>query len=70
MDAGADIEEQDKGATPLFLAVRDGHLKAAELLIALGQRERRVGYWPTAYRCGPEEFVRSYAAVIGARCRS
>jgi ankyrin repeat protein len=28
----ADIEEQEKGATPLFLAVRSGHAEAAELL--------------------------------------
>jgi cytochrome c len=36
LDAGADIEEQDKGATPLFLAVRGDHPQAAELLIARG----------------------------------
>jgi cytochrome c2 len=36
LDAGADIEEQDKGATPLFLAVRSGHAEAAELLIERG----------------------------------
>lgn len=36
LDAGADIEEQDKGATPLFLAVRGGHPEAAELLIERG----------------------------------
>ena len=36
LDAGADIEEQEKGATPLFLAVRSGHVEAAELLIKRG----------------------------------
>ncbi|RWI16794.1 ankyrin repeat domain-containing protein [Mesorhizobium sp.] len=36
LDAGADIEEQEKGATPLFLAVRSGHVEAAELLIERG----------------------------------
>ena len=36
LDAGADIEEQEKGATPLFLAVRSGHIEAAELLIKRG----------------------------------
>jgi cytochrome c len=36
LDAGADIEEQEKGATPLFLAVRSGHAEAAELLIKRG----------------------------------
>ncbi len=36
LDAGADIEEQDKGATPLFLAVRSDHPQAAELLIERG----------------------------------
>ncbi len=34
--AGADIEEQDRGVTPLFLAVRSGQRKAAELLIERG----------------------------------
>jgi cytochrome c len=36
LDAGADIEGQDKGATPLFLAVRGLHAEAAALLIARG----------------------------------
>ncbi|TPI67681.1 ankyrin repeat domain-containing protein [Mesorhizobium sp. B2-8-9] len=36
LDAGAAIEEQDKGATPLFLAVRSHHPEAAELLIKRG----------------------------------
>ncbi|WP_244604728.1 MULTISPECIES: ankyrin repeat domain-containing protein [Mesorhizobium] len=36
LDAGADIEEQEKGGTPLFLAVRSGHVEAAELLIKHG----------------------------------
>ncbi|WP_245456549.1 ankyrin repeat domain-containing protein [Rhizobium hidalgonense] len=36
LDAGADIEEQDKGATPLFLAIRSGHPEAVELLIKRG----------------------------------
>src|SRR5262245_17672659 len=36
LDAGADIDEQHKGATPLFLAVRSGHAEAAELLIERG----------------------------------
>ncbi|TIQ32477.1 MAG: c-type cytochrome [Mesorhizobium sp.] len=36
LDAGADIEEQEKGATPLFLAIRSGHPEAAELLIKRG----------------------------------
>ncbi|MBP2448786.1 ankyrin repeat domain-containing protein [Rhizobium leguminosarum] len=36
LDAGADIEEQDKGATPLFLAIRSGHPEAVELLIERG----------------------------------
>ena len=36
LNAGADIEEQEKGATPLFLAVRSGHVEAAELLIKRG----------------------------------
>ncbi len=36
LDAGADIEEQDKGATPLFLAVRNGNLEAVTLLIERG----------------------------------
>ncbi|WP_192384054.1 ankyrin repeat domain-containing protein [Mesorhizobium silamurunense] len=36
LDAGADIEEMEKGATPLFLAVRSGHVETAELLIKRG----------------------------------
>ncbi|OWV75530.1 hypothetical protein ATY77_30860 [Rhizobium sp. R634] len=36
LDQGADIEEQDKGATALLLAVRSGNREAAELLIARG----------------------------------
>ncbi|PDS74609.1 ankyrin repeat domain-containing protein [Rhizobium sp. L43] len=36
LDQGADIEEQDKGATALLLAVRSGHTDAAELLIKRG----------------------------------
>ncbi|ARM91580.1 ankyrin repeat/cytochrome-c domain-containing protein (plasmid) [Rhizobium sp. CIAT894] len=36
LDAGADIEEQEKGVTPLFLAVRSGHPEAVELLIERG----------------------------------
>jgi len=40
LDAGADIEEQEKGATPLFLAVRSDHPQAAELLIERGANER------------------------------
>ncbi|OWV61283.1 hypothetical protein ATY75_12645 [Rhizobium sp. N122] len=36
LDAGADIEEQDKGATPLFLAIRSGHSEVVELLIERG----------------------------------
>lgn len=36
LDAGADIEEQQKGVTPLFLAVSNGHPEAAELLIDRG----------------------------------
>ncbi|RWA59543.1 ankyrin repeat domain-containing protein [Mesorhizobium sp.] len=36
LNAGADLEEMEKGATPLFLAVRSGHPEAAELLIQRG----------------------------------
>lgn len=36
LDAGTDIEEQDKGATPLVVAVRSGHADAAEILIKRG----------------------------------
>ena len=46
LDAGADIEEQEKGATPLFLAVRSGHPEAAELLIERGadvNKESAIG---------------------------
>ncbi|MER8454078.1 ankyrin repeat domain-containing protein [Mesorhizobium sp. M1428] len=46
LDAGADIEEQDKGATLLFLAIRGGHPEAAELLIKRGadvNKESAIG---------------------------
>ncbi|CDX46882.1 Cytochrome c class i [Mesorhizobium sp. ORS 3359] len=46
LDAGADIEEQEKGATPLFLAVRGGHVDAAALLIKRGadvNKEAKLG---------------------------
>jgi len=46
LDAGADIEEQDKGATPLFLAIRSEHPEAAELLIKRGanvNKESAIG---------------------------
>ncbi|EJZ18012.1 ankyrin repeat domain-containing protein [Rhizobium sp. Pop5] len=36
LDQGADIEEQDKGATALLLAIRSSHPEAAELLIERG----------------------------------
>lgn len=36
LDAGADVEEQDKGATALILAVRSGQTEAVELLIRRG----------------------------------
>jgi cytochrome c len=36
LDTGAAVDEGDKGATPLFLAVRGGHLEAAKLLIERG----------------------------------
>lgn len=36
VDAGADVDEVDKGATPLILAVRGGHLEAARLLLERG----------------------------------
>ena len=46
LDAGADIEEQDKGATPLFLAIRSEHPEAAELLVKRGanvNKESAIG---------------------------
>lgn len=46
LDGGADIEEQEKGTTPLFLAVRSGHPEAAELLIERGadvNKESKLG---------------------------
>lgn len=51
LDAGADIEEQDKGATPLILAVRNGQPEAAELLIRRGanvNKESAIGLPLTA----------------------
>lgn len=36
LDAGADVDEIDKGATPLILAVRAGHIEAARLLLERG----------------------------------
>ncbi|WP_287377167.1 ankyrin repeat domain-containing protein [Mesorhizobium sp.] len=33
LDAGADVDESDGQATPLYLAVRGGHFAAAKLLI-------------------------------------
>lgn len=36
LDAGADIEAKDGGGTPLYFAVRKGHLEAAELLLERG----------------------------------
>ncbi len=36
LEAGAAVDESDKGATPLYLAVRGGHLEAAKLLMARG----------------------------------
>ncbi len=46
LDSGADIEEQEKGTTPLFLAVRSGQRQAAELLIERGadvNKEAKLG---------------------------
>lgn len=46
LDGGADIEEQEKGTTPLFLAVRSGQGQAAELLIERGadvNKEAKLG---------------------------
>lgn len=46
LDAGSNIEEQDKGATPLFLAIRSDHPEAAELLIERGadvNKESAIG---------------------------
>ncbi len=36
LDAGASVDEGDKRGTPLYLAVRGGHLAAAKLLIERG----------------------------------
>ncbi|RWP40707.1 ankyrin repeat domain-containing protein [Mesorhizobium sp.] len=36
LDAGADVDESDGQATPLYLAVRGGHFAAAKLLIERG----------------------------------
>ncbi|MGQ0567816.1 MAG: ankyrin repeat domain-containing protein [Gemmobacter sp.] len=36
LDAGANVDEIYKGATPLHLAVRGGHLEAAKLLVERG----------------------------------
>ena len=36
LDAGAAVDEEEKGATPLFLAVRSGQIEAAALLIKRG----------------------------------
>ena len=36
LDAGAGIEDEDKGVTPLFLAAREGHLDAVQLLLKRG----------------------------------
>ena len=68
LDAGADIEEQDKGATPLFLAIRSEHPEAAELLVKRRQREQGVGDRPADHRCRPEQLRRSHASAIGAWC--
>jgi len=46
LDSRADIEEQEKGTTPLFLAVRSGQRQAAELLIERGadvNKEAKLG---------------------------
>jgi cytochrome c len=46
LDAGADIEAKDGGGTPLYFAVKRGHLAAAKLLIERGAKVN-VGsrYW-------------------------
>ncbi|KQU64979.1 cytochrome C [Aminobacter sp. DSM 101952] len=36
LDAGADVDESDEKATPLYLAVRGGHLAVARLLLDRG----------------------------------
>ncbi|MEI9404998.1 ankyrin repeat domain-containing protein [Mesorhizobium argentiipisi] len=36
LDAGAGVDESDGQATPLYLAIRGGHLAAAKLLIERG----------------------------------
>jgi cytochrome c len=36
LDAGADVDESDGRATPLYLAVRGGHFAAAKLLVERG----------------------------------
>ena len=46
LEAGADINAEDRGATPLYFAVRRGHLAVARLLLERGA-EINVGsnYW-------------------------
>ena len=36
LDAGAGVDESDGSATPLYLAVRGGHIAAAKLLMERG----------------------------------
>ncbi|WP_419695657.1 ankyrin repeat domain-containing protein [Mesorhizobium muleiense] len=51
LDAGADVDESDGQATPLYLAVRGGHFAAAKLLIERGAdvnaARRRVWVLPS-----------------------
>ncbi|MER9120667.1 ankyrin repeat domain-containing protein [Mesorhizobium sp. M0954] len=49
LDAGAGVDESDGHATPLYLAVRDGHFAAAKLLVARGADVNAV----TDLRLGP-----------------
>ena len=42
LDAGADVNASDGTATPLYFAVRRGHLEAAKLLIERGAEARAV----------------------------
>ena len=46
LDAGADIEAKDGGGTPLYFAVRRGHLASAKLLIERGANVKVASnYW-------------------------
>ena len=69
IEAGADINKADDGATPLFMAAQDGHDTVVRLLIEAGvdvNKAKDIGATPfyATSQVGYETIVRDHAAVV------